>query len=66
MILKVPLFLWLMLSPLGKADMIRGSVQHYFSTHEHCGKVHYEVREYTDEVEIRIKCIWRKAKCGGK
>jgi len=59
--IEIPLYIWLMLSPIGRAEIVIGGLQVYFAQNEWCKKAQYKVVFEEHKVKIKFKCLWRYA-----
>jgi len=59
---KIPLLIWLALSPIERAELLGGMNDIYFTKVYWCEKANVDVTIRDDHVEIVYKCKWRS--CG--
>lgn len=59
MLFKIPILVWLTLSPIGKADLLGGLNNVYFHQKPHCAKADVSLTIKDNHVEVVYKCKWR-------
>ena len=59
--LEIPIYIWLMLGPIGKAEVIVNGYKIYFAQNEWCKKAKHLIVYEGIKVQVQYTCLWKSA-----